>query len=157
LQQAVLGIVLSGYVLGVGVIRVEPEEPTKAERCIACGGTNRLMHGYVYEDDYPHGLYFLEWCDGQHPRKAAFLTIGLGAFGEGSDGNDRLAFCLEWSADGMGLTSRPARDNPSLLGRFLGREEALAIPNVEHLWHVADHIVRDDPRAAQIQPWIERT
>lgn len=127
----------------------------RKSRCSACGGTNRLLHGFVYEDDYAHGLYFVEWCDGAHPRHAAFVTIGLGAFGEGSDGDDRISFCLEWHADGMGLADEPARDNPQLLGRFLPRDEALGVPNLDHLWHVADHIVREDPRARQVHEWID--
>jgi hypothetical protein len=64
----------------VGVIRIEPEDPVKENQCSTCAGTNRLMHGYVYEDDNAHGVYFLEWCDGGHTHKAAFLTIGLGTF-----------------------------------------------------------------------------
>jgi hypothetical protein len=40
------------------------------------------MHGYVHEDEQPRGLYFLEWCDGEHPVDGAFLTIGHGDFGE---------------------------------------------------------------------------
>jgi len=64
--------------------------------CDACGGTNRLLHGYVYDDDFAHGVYFVEWCDGPHPDRAAFVTVGLGAFGDGTDRRDRTAFCVAW-------------------------------------------------------------
>jgi hypothetical protein len=60
----------------MGVIRIEPEPSTKEAPCEACGGTNRLMHGYVRDDELAHGVYFLEWCDGDHPQNAAFLTLG---------------------------------------------------------------------------------
>jgi hypothetical protein len=69
-------------------------------------GTNRLMHGYVHDDEYAHGIYFLERCDGDHPNKSAFLTIGPGAFGEGTDTHDRNSFCVEWRADGMRLAEK---------------------------------------------------
>jgi hypothetical protein len=59
----------------VGTIRVEPETPTKRSTCAECGGTNQLLHGYVYDDEHPHGVYFVEWCDGDHPRRVAFLTL----------------------------------------------------------------------------------
>jgi hypothetical protein len=139
----------------VGTVRVEPEPPVKESVCATCGGTNRLLHGYVYEDDYAHGVYFLEWCTGRHPRRAAFLTFGLGAFGEGTGRADRAAFCVEWRRDGMALTNEPVRDRPDLLGDFVPRDRALKMPNIDHLWHVADHIVLDDPRAARVRQWLE--
>jgi hypothetical protein len=124
----------------VGTIRIEPEAPLKESSCEACGGTNRLVHGYVYDDGHPHGVYFVEWCDGDHPHRAAFITLGLGAFGEGTGSADRSAFCLEWRAEGMRLTDEPARDSPELLGPFVPRTEALELEDFDDLWHVADHI-----------------
>jgi hypothetical protein len=141
----------------VGAIRIAPEPPVKRATCESCGTTNSLLHGYVYDDEDPHGVYFLEWCVGDHPQSAAFLTIGLGAFGEESRATDRRAFCIEWSAEGMRLTDEPVRDRPELLGEFVPRDCALQMPNVDHLWHVADHIVLDDPRAADVRSWLERS
>lgn len=138
----------------MGVIRIEPEGPIKENLCEACGGTNRLLHGYVYEDDVAHGVYFVEWCDGDHADRAAFLTLGLGAFGEGTDRSNRAAFCMEWRAEGMSLTDEPARDRPDLLGEFVPRPSALKMSNIDHLWHVADHIVLDDSRLTAVRDWL---
>ena len=134
----------------MSVIRIEPEPPVKKNPCATCGGTNRLLHGYVYEDEHPHGLYFLEWCDGDHPARSAFLTLGVGAFGDETNAADRRSFCMEWRAEGMSLTAKPARDRPDLLGTFVPREPALVLPNIDHVWHVADHVVLDDSRAAAV-------
>jgi hypothetical protein len=140
----------------VSVIRIEPEDPVKENPCQTCSGTNRLPHGYVYDDEYAHGLYFLEWCDGQHMVKAAFLTIRIGAFSEGTSGADRNSVCIEWRREGMRLTDEPARDRPELLGAFLLREAALTMPHINQLWHVADHIVLNDPRVSVIEAWLKR-
>jgi hypothetical protein len=140
----------------VGVIRIEPEDPVKESPCPACGGTSRLLHGYVYDDEDAHGIYFLDWCDGDHQHRIAWLTVGLGAFGDGTDASDRSSFCIEWRAEGMGLAEAPARDRPELLGAFLPRDVALNVPNLDHLWHVADHIVTDDPRVATIDAWLSQ-
>jgi hypothetical protein len=137
------------------VITIEVEGQVKESRCGACAGTNRLAHGYVHDDGEPHGIYFLEWCDGDHPRRAAFLTLGLGAFAEGTSAADRRAFCIEWRAEGMALADEPVRDRPELLGAFVPRGPALGLPDVEHLWHVADHVVLDDPRASDVRTWLE--
>jgi len=139
----------------VGTIRIEPEPRIKESVCDACGGTNRLLHGYVYEDDFAHGVYFVEWCDGPHSHRAAFVTVGLGAFGDGTDRRDRAAFCVAWRREGMSLEDEPARDRPDLLGEFVPRTAALEMSNIEHLWHVADHIVLDDARLAAVQEWLE--
>jgi hypothetical protein len=138
----------------VGVIRVEPEPPVKQSAC-ACGGTSRLLHGYVYDDEHPHGVYFVEWCEGPHPRRSAFMALGLGTFGEGTTSTDRMSFGLEWTTDGTRLTDSPVRDRPEVLGRFTPREEALRLPEVAHLWHVVDHVALDDPRLSAVRAWLD--
>jgi len=137
------------------MIRIEPEDPVKENPCPTCGGTNRLLHGYVYDDEDARGLYFLEWCDGDHLHKSAFLTIGFGAFDEGSDVSDRRSVCIEWRQQGMRLTDEPARDRPELLGAFLPRAAALTLPHIDLLWHIADHIVLDDPRVSIVEAWLK--
>lgn len=139
----------------MGVIRIEQEHPVKENTCPTCGGTNRLLHGDIYDDEHAHGIYFLEWCDGNHPTKAAFLTIGLGAFGEGTDASNRNSVCIEWRQQGMRLTNEPARDRPELLGAFLPREAAFKLPHVDQLWHIADHIVLEDPRVSVVEAWLK--
>jgi len=139
----------------MGVIRIAPEPPVSQRACASCGGTMSRLHGYVFEDEFTHGLYFVDWCEGRHETKLAVLTLGLGAFGEGSDGHDRLAFCLEWRAQGWRLAERPLLDQPELLGRFLPGERVLEIHDVEHLWHVVDRIVLDDDRLVRLREWLE--
>lgn len=138
----------------MSTIRIEPEDPVKKNRCAACGGTTRLLHGYVFDDENAHGIYFLEWCDGGHPYKGAFLTIGLGEFHEGTDASDRYSVCIEWRPEGMGLTDEPVRDRPELLGAFVPRAAALQLPHIDQLWHVADQIMLDDPRVSTVRTWL---
>src|SRR5215469_8016332 len=64
------------------------QRPVNENLCVTCGGTSRLLHGYVY-DDNAHGICFLEWCDGDHPHSSAFLTISLDAFHQGGDAHYR--------------------------------------------------------------------
>jgi hypothetical protein len=140
-----------------GVILIEPAGAVKENPCANCGGTNRLLLGYAYEDGYAYGVYFVEWCDGQHPHRSAFFTIGLGSWGDGTDATDRMSFGIEWRAAGMRLTDEPARDDLQLLGAFTPRDGALQLSNIEQLWHVVDHIVTDDPRVGIVQDWLNAT
>ena len=116
---------------------------------MTCGGTGRLPHGYVY-DDNAHGIYFLEWCDGDHPHSSAFLTIGLGGFHEGGDAHYRKRVQHRVAA-GLRLTYGPARHRPNSSGAFLPRETALHDPRMDRLWHAADNIALDHPRIAAIE------
>jgi hypothetical protein len=36
------------------------------------------------------------------------------------------------------------------------REPALASHDTDHLWHVADHIVVDDPRIQAVEAWLKQ-
>jgi hypothetical protein len=136
------------------VIRIETEGDVERSRCERCAGSNHVLHGYVYEDDLAEGVYFVEWCDGHHPTRAAFLTLGLGPFAEGTTSADRRAFGVEWRAAGMALTDEPVIDEPDALGRFVPRAEALEMDDLDHLWHVVDHIVLEDPRLPAVQQWL---
>jgi len=40
-------------------------------------------------------------------------------------------------------------------GGVVPRTAALEMPNIADLWHVADHIVLDDPRLAVVREWLE--
>ena len=125
------------------------QRPLTETWCVTCGGTGRLPHGYVY-DDNAHGIYFLEWCDGDHPHSSAFLTIGLGGFHEGGDAHYRNRVQHRVAA-GLRLSYGPARHRPNSSGAFLPRETALHDPRMDRLWHAADHIVPDHPRIAAIE------
>jgi hypothetical protein len=55
----------------------------------------------------------------------------------------------------MRLADKPARDRPELLGAFVPREDALRLAHIDWLWHVADHIVLDDPRVSAVEAWLK--
>jgi hypothetical protein len=113
-----------------------------------------MILGYVYADDNPHGIYYVDWCEGPHDVRAAFVTLSLGNYAdETATGADRSAFCVETRCKGMSLAEQPVRDRPELLGRFVPREEALRWPEIERVWHVCDHLI-DDGRFAAIAAWL---
>jgi hypothetical protein len=129
------------------------QRPANENLCVTCGGTSRLLHGYVY-DDNAYGIYFLEWCDVEHPHSSAFLTISLDAFHEGGDAHYRKRVQHRVAA-GLQLTYGPARHRREFLGAFLPRETALQDPRIDRLWHAAEHIVLEDPRIAAIEAWLK--
>lgn len=139
----------------MAVLRVEPGEQQKDAPCAECGGTMRRVHGFVYADDQPYGVYYLDWCEGPHDSRIAWLTLSLGAWDDDSTAADRSAFAIHWRDEGMALMSEPLVDRPDFLGTFTPRDAALERPDHEQIWHVADHLVTDDPQFGVVQRWLE--
>jgi hypothetical protein len=138
----------------VAIVRVEAEPQIKHSRCERCNGTTWMILGYVYADEEPHGIYYVDWCEGPHDHRAAFVTVSLGNYGDqAATGADRLAFCIETRCNGMALVDQPVHDRPDFLGRFVPRDEALQGPDLDHLWHVCDHLT-DDRRFAAVAAWL---
>ena len=80
------------------------------------------------------------------------LAIAVGEWTEGTSPADRVSIGMRATPTPatvdfmvMNPTESPWSDTP-LLGKMLGREQALAHPALKEVVHVADHIVRDDTR-----------
>jgi hypothetical protein len=61
---------------------------------------------------------------------------------------------MEIHPAGMGLVDHPARDRPDFFGQFLPRDSALLYMESVGLWHLADHVVLDDPQVVAVIGWI---
>jgi hypothetical protein len=102
----------------------------------------------------PCAIYFVDWCEQHEEPRCAFLTLGIGDWDEGSSPADRRSVCVQVRPEGMSLRKQPARDRPEFFGRFLPREAALPLADSLDLWHLADHIVLDDPQVASVMSWV---
>ena len=131
-------------------MRIEPDEQVKHSRCSCCGGATWMILGYVYEDEQPAAIYYLDWCEGEHDSRLAVITLSLGDYGDDeATGADRLAFAIETDCEGMRLAEQPVRDRPDFLGRFVPRAEALQWPQLDRLWHICDQPVADRVRCGR--------
>jgi len=85
-----------------------------------------------------------------HPDRTAKVVISLGEWGEGAEPNQRKAFSLDLraSADQYEVMLTDAADCPwqkaTILGHILDREEALADPWINEVFHLTDHMVIED-------------
>jgi hypothetical protein len=138
----------------MGVVRVEPDDRVKQSTCDGCGGTTWMILGYVYEDEQPAAIYYVDWCEGEHDARRAVITLSVGNYADDdATAADRLAFAIETGCEGMSLAERPMRDRPDFLGRFVPRAEALQSPQLERLWHICDHLLADR-RFAAVAAWL---
>lgn len=115
-----------------------------------------MILGFIHADGDAHGVYYVDWCEGPHETRSAYITVSLGVNGsDEAGGADRWAYCVETRCEGMRLCDTPvaARDSPDFLGRFVPRDEALQMDDIDHLWHVCDHLT-DDRRFAAVAAWL---
>ena len=103
--------------------------------------------------------YFAGWTEG-HEERSVLMRVSIGDWSEGTSGADRRSFALDLRAPegemGMMVTEHDFKDEPESLGRAVPREEALASDEMEDVWHVADHVVIEDPRVAEAMEWLRR-
>jgi hypothetical protein len=136
-------------------LRIEPGEGADPGICPVCAGRTWAAHGFIFDGPDPRGLYYLDWCDGEHEVRNVYVTLSLGDFGDDSSPGDRRAFGLYWTAAGMTLAETPGRDRPELFGRFVPRYEAEEHYELGELRIVADRIGTQDPLAVALGEWLD--
>ena len=124
------------------------EEPASAT-CECCGGISTALTRFVYEDGNAYAIYYARFGVRHEPRVVE-AVVSIGEWGEGSGSWDRIAFPLRLRATDREyqVTIVDAYESPwhgvELLGRMLDRAEALQDERLQEVFHISDHMVRDD-------------
>ena len=136
-------------------IRLELGPEGAPHQCECCGGQTSSVHGFAYEDDAPHALYYAAW-NSKHVDQGVSLIVSLGDFEEGSGPWSRRAVAMRcWVAEDQFRFSVIEPDespwsNATVVGEILGRQAALDHPDIKEFFHIAEHAVEDDPRVKAI-------
>lgn len=131
------------------MITFEFEEP-KESRCECCGNKMVRVTGFVYKDGDAFAVYYAQ-CTYGHNERCVSGIIGLGEWSEAGGPEDRVAFPFQIWADesNFNVSLVNAAESPwghvALLGRILGREEALKHEWLPEVFHITDHLTSDDP------------
>jgi len=136
----------------MGTLTIEAAEEVKVGTCADCGKEEQSVHGFVYSDGDAYAVYLATICTG-HAEKLVCVAIGIGKWSDDSGPDDRQSATLfirpapaEFQMTFQDRTNSPWRESERWLGRMLDRTEALASPLKGEFFHVADHIVMNDPR-----------
>ncbi len=130
------------------MLTFEFEEPSSA-KCECCGGVTTSLTRFVYEDGDAYAIYYARFGETHEPRVVE-AVVSIGDWGEDSGPWDRVAFPfrLRAAAAEYQVTLVDAAESPwegvELLGRMLDRVEALQHDRLEEVFHISDHMVRDD-------------
>ena len=130
------------------MLTFEFEEP-RSTKCECCGGVTTSLTRFVYEDGDAYAVYYARFGVVHEPRVVE-AVVSIGEWGEGSGPWDRVAFPFRLRATEAEyqVTVVDAAESPwegtELLGRMLDRAEALRHERLEEVFHISDHMVRDD-------------
>lgn len=130
------------------MLTFEFAEPT-ATKCDCCGGVTTSLTRFVYEDGDAYAVYYARFGAGHEPRVVE-AVVSLGDWGEDAGPWDRVAFPFRLRATDAEyqVTVVDAAESPwegvELLGRMLDRAEALQHERLEEVFHISDHMVRED-------------
>ena len=132
------------------MLTIEIDEPPATTQCECCGGTTTRLTRFVYKDGDAFAIYYAMFSD-NHPEREMKIAVGVGEWGEGTAPEDRRAFALVMRStdDAYQVTVVDADESPwrsaGIIGRMLDRDEALADPWIEEVFHITDHMTEDDP------------
>jgi hypothetical protein len=124
------------------------EEPSFS-KCDCCGGVTTSLTRFVYQDGDAHAIYYARF-GGSHEPRVVEAVVSIGEWAEGSGPWDRVAFPLRLrvAETEYQVTLVDAAESPwkgiELLGQMLDRADALQHERLDEIFHISDHMVRDD-------------
>jgi hypothetical protein len=130
------------------MLTFEFAEPT-SWTCECCGGVTISLTRFVYEDGDAYAVYYARFVMNHVPRVVE-AVVSIGEWGEDSGPWDRVAFPFRVRAaeTEYQVTVVDAAQSPwvgvEVLGRMLDRAEALEHERLQDVFHISDHMVRDD-------------
>jgi hypothetical protein len=130
------------------MLTFEFPEPSSS-RCDCCGGVTTSLTRFVYQDGDAYAIYYARFGVTHEPR-VVDAVVSLGEWGEEAGPGDRVAFPFRLRAaeSEYQVTVVDAAESPwegvKLLGRMLDRAEALHHERLAEVFHISDHMVRED-------------
>jgi hypothetical protein len=125
--------------------------------CDDCGGATYVLRGGVRADGRDRAVYIAAQTEGHRP---IALAVSLGKFGQGTAPADRVVFTLLARVEEGGvelMVVDPERcpfECAEVLGRQLSRADALARPDIQELYGIAELVASEDPR---VKSWLALT
>lgn len=135
--------------LRVKMLEIEFPEP-RYSKCDCCGGRSTNLTRFVAKDGHAFAIYHATFGE-NHPEKGVYLAIGIDEDWGDVESTRRVGFACWINANDseyqVSITNRVESpwSESKVLGRILDRDEALAHPWIEQVFHLTDHIVEEDP------------
>jgi hypothetical protein len=124
-------------------------EPAEVAVCPRCGQRSTRLTRFVSRDDDAYAIYYAAFCE-HHSRSFVDVLVGIGDWAEDASPASRVSFYLRIRSrpEQFEVTVCDASESPwgdiPFVGRTLTRDEALAHPEIQEIFHITDHIVTED-------------
>ncbi len=138
-------------------LSLEPGPEDAPFECDDCGGATCVVRGGVRDDGRDRAVYLAARTEGHRP---IALAVSLGRFGEGTGPEDRRVVTLlaRLEEDGIELMAVDPDRSPfecaDVLGRQLGRADALSWNEIDEVFRIAELVANQDPR---VKAWLAFT
>lgn len=135
-------------------IRIEPTKHNDVD----CGehGTSRTVWGFVYVDEVPRAVYYVQWTLGQEREKGANVDLVMGEWADDATPEQRVAVSLVYRVgpDGPELKSidpngRPHAQN-GLAAHLIPGRHVLGNPVGADAYAFFHAVFGQDPRVAAL-------
>jgi len=129
------------------MLKIEFEDPVN-EICGCCGNTTVRLTRFVCENDSAFAVYYIRFTK-EHDDKDILGLISLGEWGTDEIPENRASFLFKLWLDNKKwnvsiLDGEKSPWNSEILGKILQRKEALHHPWIKDVFHITDHIVKED-------------
>jgi len=118
--------------------------------CGCCGGRTTSLVRFVFRDGAPYAVYYAALSE-NHTAAGVRAVVSRGDWSAEGSPERRSAFALRLSASPAGFHVElvDGEDSPwrtaTLIGRLLGRDEALVDPLLPEVLRIANEIAAQDP------------
>ena len=145
-------------VLDWQTLQVEQTGNKEFGPCSCCGNMSRTIWGFVHSHNSTLAAYFVQWTL-NNPQHGANFDLIVGAWGKGTDAQDRKAVSLEYRVIEhrgefmvIDASARPVAD-PSMAKETLRRDQIIGRPLAQEIFAIVDAIIVKDERIREIQSW----
>lgn len=122
--------------------------------CECCGNYSRTVWGFADTRESTVAVYYVHWTLGAVDKDGAPFDVLIGEWGEGSQPKDRVAVALEYrlreNGPAFSVIDAQGRKTAELVGRCLARDEVMGKPIAERAFRVADSVLAQDQRIAEL-------
>jgi len=114
--------------------------------CSCCGNTSHTIFGYVHADESTLAAFCVKWTDGHELDNPPWFLLSMGAWGDGSTGEERVtAGCILIQTDegprfSVVDSSSVEWRSPDLVGRHLTRDQVMGGELAAHFFNLLDQI-----------------
>jgi hypothetical protein len=136
------------------MFEIETTEP-RFTVCGCCDKPLTNVTGFAARDGEAWAIY--KGCFGEsHPEKGVYFGIGIDDVGDSPEWKGRVAFSfwLRVENDEYRTTVIDKGESPwnnsNVLGPMLDRSEALSHQLLQEVFHLVDHIVKEDPAIKEL-------